>query len=57
MDDKTAWDLYFSGVAALQFHPKNDIASDDVKTISERVRKSAKVADMMLLERQNRWHG
>lgn len=53
MDDKFVWDLYFASIASLRFHPRND----GNNTPSQDVAFAARVADMMLEERNNRWPG
>lgn len=54
MDEKTAWDMYFAGIASIRFHPRNDKPDD---TIAEKVENAAKIADHMVIQRRKRWHG
>ena len=52
MDEKVAWDVYFSAVCGLKFHPRNKV--DDV---DKEVNEAAEIADVMLRYRRLRWPG
>lgn len=54
MDDKTAWDVYFAGIASIRFHPANDANTKD--NLAE-VKKAAAIANMMINERRRQWRG
>ncbi len=53
MDEKTAWDIYFAGIASIRFHPRND----NGHRAYEEVEYAATVADLMMIERKKRWVG
>lgn len=55
MDDKTTWTLYFAGVCAFRFHPRNTDMSwqDALKQIDY----AANITDQMMIERNKRWDG
>ena len=50
MDDEKYWAVYFAGICALQFHPRNPATH-----FAERIRMSADIADRMLAEHMKRW--
>lgn len=51
MDDQTAWDIYFAGIASIRFHPANDQNhSNENRTIEW----AGNMADLMLTERRKR---
>lgn len=54
MDEHDIWSIYFSGVCAFRFHPRNDSEGRDY--VSE-VEFAALVADLMLEEDRKRWDG
>lgn len=43
------WDLYFSAVCSIRFHPRNEIADPEWE-----IEKAARFADLMLYEREKR---
>ena len=52
MDKETAWDVYFSSICSLRFHPRNEIES-----YVKEVEFAATIADLMLSEKEKRWPG
>ena len=46
------WDMYFASICSLRFHPRNRV--DDP---AAEVSKAADIADLMMKEREKRWHG
>lgn len=52
MDNENIWAIYFAGVAAFKFHPRNEHEKDRITT-------AAKIADEMLIEHRRRfpWDG
>lgn len=53
MDNETAWAIYFQGICAMQFHPRNQIPED--KTIGDVIAEASLVADMMLSQHRRRY--
>jgi hypothetical protein len=53
MDEQIAWDIYFSSICSLRFHPRND----DRAPVRANVEFAAQVADMMIEERRKRCPG
>ncbi len=58
MDEKTAWDIYFAGIASIRFHPKNvppgeTLDEDELNELDL----AANVANEMLSIRRKRWPG
>lgn len=52
MLDEQYWAIYFAGIAAIRFHPKDDHPR---LTDKERVSRAAEIADMMLDEQKRRF--
>ncbi len=50
MDEKQEWIIYFAGIAAIRFHPRND----ENGTTTEQIKFAAHAADLMLEERRKR---
>ena len=53
MTDFEFWELAFCGIASIRLHPRND----ENGTARQEVEFAASVADLMLEERRERWHG
>ncbi len=58
MDEQTAWDIYFSSIAAFRFHPRNippgeTLDEDELNELDL----AANAADEMLKIRRTRWDG
>ena len=54
MDDRTFWDMVYTGVIAMRFHPRNVEFIDRVD-VEAQCRLARVVADEALLERSERW--
>jgi len=52
MLDEQYWAIYFAGIAAIRFHPKDDTNNRDD---AERVAHAAQIADLMLDEHKRRF--
>lgn len=50
MNEETAWAMYFSGIVAFQYHPRNEAAE------RMSIKACADVADQMLIEHRMRQH-
>ena len=47
------WDLYFASICSLRFHPRNDRYYAEEQEVTY----AAKIADLMMIEREKRCHG
>lgn len=54
MDEEQVWAIYFAGVLALKFHPRNVLLPGDNFTESA-VANAAFVADLALKQHMQRW--
>lgn len=56
MTDEQIWAIYFAGLGAMRFHPKNDT---DGLMPAQRIRFAASMADAMLQQHRERfpWPG
>ncbi len=52
MTEQDAWDIYFSGICSIRFHPRDDTARSNDWA---KVERAANIADMMLQQRKIRW--
>ncbi len=52
-DDDLIWDMYFAGICAMQFHPKNH--ENYINNEQTLVDYCSEVADTMLAKRKERW--
>ncbi len=50
MTETETWDIYFSGICAIRFHPRDDGRIDDIA----KVKRAAKIADLMIKARRAR---
>lgn len=57
MEDEKIWALYFAGVLALKFHPRNEHHLENGHPMykDQLVKAAAQVADLALLEHMARW--
>lgn len=53
MTERDAWDIYYAGLVAIRFHPKND---QEREARANDLQQMADVADLMIDERRKR-HG
>lgn len=55
MDELTAWDIYFAGIASIRFHPKNELPTEHDQLLE--LDFAARMADDMLTIRKLKWAG
>lgn len=54
-DDAIVWSMYFSGIVAMKFHPRNEVERFAPAEISGIVARAAGVADKMLEQYHERF--